>query len=110
MITTIRRKRRIIASVQRRLRTVPGAPVSSRVVNSAYLPAGHYWGVPEIAEFLGINQGTVRDYISDPDREFPEGIEIGGRKVYRADAVRKWHADRPGRGKPRNPRNKPTAT
>lgn len=87
-----------------RLRTVAEAPVSSRVVSAAYLPAGEYWGVPEIAVFLGINQGTVRDYISDSDRGFPEGIEIGGRKLYRADAIRKWHADRPGRGRPRRPR------
>lgn len=67
-------------------------------MNAAQLDAGEYWGVPEIAEFLGIAEGTVRDYIADPARKFPEGVKIGGRKVYSAEKVRAWHAERRGQG------------
>lgn len=74
---------------------MPGPAVKSRPVNSAYLDAGEYWGLPEIAKYLGVEPSTARDYAADPARGFPKGTAIGGRKVYRADDVREWHANRP---------------
>ncbi len=72
---------------------------------AAYVPAGDYWGIPEIAEYLGIQQSTARDYATDPDRGFPDGIEVGGRKLYLVTEVKAWDEarERPGRQK----RNRP---
>lgn len=60
------------------------------------LEAGEYWGYPEVAKFLEVDVATVRSYRTRG--QIPEGIQIGGTWIWRADDIRKWHAERPGPG------------
>lgn len=90
--------------------SVQQAAVKSPPVNAAYVPEGDYWGVPEIAKYLGIEPGTVRDYAADPIRRFPEGIEVGGRKIYLVTAVKAWHEARPGQGRKQGPPADPSVS
>ena len=66
-----------------------------------------WWGVAEAASHCGIRPGTWKGYVSrgtapapdDPDQDRPKERR---QPRWKADRVRDWHANRPGKpGRPR---------
>lgn len=60
------------------------------------------WTTTQAAEHCGVRPNTFRDYRQrlDPPPPAPVSSEPGrgGQDLYDAEAVRRWHAERPGRG------------
>jgi hypothetical protein len=61
---------------------------------------GERWTTAQVAEYCGVRPSTYRDYVSDgrAPGPLPERDPQSGAKLYDADAVREWHANRPGAG------------
>lgn len=61
---------------------------------------GERWTTAQVAEYCGVRPSTYRDYVSDgrAPGPLPERDLKTGAKLYDADAVKAWHANRPGRG------------
>lgn len=58
------------------------------------------WTTAQVAEYLGVNPSTYRDYVADGRAPGPlrERDPDTGAKLYDAAAVKAWHESRPGRG------------
>jgi hypothetical protein len=64
------------------------------------MDAAERWTTGQVADYLGINPGTYRDYVVRQGAPGPlrERDPDTGAKLYDAAAVRAWHANRPGKG------------
>ena len=61
------------------------------------MAAEEYWAVPEIAEYLGITESSVRVYAAkrdDPPHMPAPDNRFGATNVWKPDTIRKW---RPGK-------------
>lgn len=58
------------------------------------------WTTAQVAEWCNIRPGTYRDYVSEGRAPGPlrERDPETGAKLYDAEAVKEWHASRPGAG------------
>lgn len=58
------------------------------------------WTTAQVAEWCNIRPSTYRDYVSEGRAPGPlnERDPETGAKLYDADAVKEWHANRPGAG------------
>lgn len=61
------------------------------------------WTTAQVADYCGIRPGTYRDYVNRQGAPGPlrERDPDTGAKLYDVDAVKAWHANRPGRGRAR---------
>lgn len=60
-------------------------------------PNAEYWATSEVAQYLGVQLGTVATYRRRGQMPAPD-ITVGGRPAWRPATIREWHANRPGRG------------
>jgi hypothetical protein len=58
------------------------------------------WTTAQVAEWCNIRPSTYRDYVSEgrAPGPLPERDLKTGAKLYDAEAVKTWHANRPGPG------------
>ena len=58
------------------------------------------WTTAQVAEWCNIQPSTYRDYVSEGRAPAPlaERDPVTGAKLYDAEAVRQWQANRPGAG------------
>lgn len=61
---------------------------------------GERWTTAQVAEYCGVRPSTYRNYVSEGRAPGPlaERDPESGAKLYDADAVKVWHASRPGPG------------
>jgi len=58
-----------------------------------------WWGVRQVAKFLGVQDSTVRSWVSRQRMPDPDG-HVGRTPVWRAETIRTWAAQRPRKGQP----------
>jgi predicted DNA-binding transcriptional regulator AlpA len=62
-------------------------------------PLGSDWcGVRQVAKFLGVQEATVRSWVSRQRMPEPDG-HVGRTPVWRGDTVREWARNRPRKGR-----------
>jgi predicted DNA-binding transcriptional regulator AlpA len=57
-----------------------------------------WWGVRQVAKFLGVQETTVRSWVSRQRMPEPDG-HVGRTPVWRAETIRGWARNRPRKGR-----------